>query len=57
MAFPSLPPRVAPNPNAKTRLGLTKPKETKGADQNHFFLILCENLPVPAMVSDDASKA
>jgi hypothetical protein len=34
--------------------GLTEPKETKSAYQNHFFLILCENLPVPAMVSDNA---
>jgi hypothetical protein len=34
--------------------GLTEPKETKSAYQDHFFLILCENLPVPVMVRDDA---
>jgi hypothetical protein len=37
--------------------GLTEPKETKSAYQDHFFLILCENLPVTAMVSDDAMIA
>ena len=37
--------------------GLTKPKETKCAYQDHFFLILCENLPIPAMVGDDAMIA
>ena len=37
--------------------GLTEPEETNSAYQYHFFLILCENLPIPAMVCDDASQA
>ncbi len=34
-------------------LGLTKPEEAESAYQDHFLLILCENLATPAMMGDD----
>jgi hypothetical protein len=36
---------------APTRL--TEPEEAEGAYQDHFFLVLCENLATSAMMGDD----
>ncbi len=36
-----------------TDLGLTEPEETECAYQDHFLLILCEDLATPAMMGDD----
>jgi hypothetical protein len=35
-------------------LGLTEPEEAERAYQDHFLLILCENLATPAMMGYDA---
>jgi hypothetical protein len=39
----------------KTDLGLTEPEEAERAYQDHFLLILCENLAAPAMMGYDTS--
>jgi hypothetical protein len=35
---------------------LTKPEKTKGPYQDHFFLILCENLAISTVVGDGTRK-
>jgi hypothetical protein len=37
----------------KPNLGLTEPEETERSYQDHFLLILCENLATPAMMGYD----
>lgn len=37
----------------QTDLGLTEPEEAERAYQDHFLLILCENLATPAMMGYD----
>ena len=37
----------------ETDLGLTEPEEAERAYQDHFLLILCENLATPAMMGYD----
>jgi hypothetical protein len=41
------------NKNKKTELGLTEPEEAERSYQDHFLLILCENLAIPAMMGYD----
>jgi hypothetical protein len=43
----------------KTGLGpsrLTEPEEAESAYQDHFFLILCENLATSAMMGNDTTR-